>query len=709
MENKDYQKEIEKIRQQEREETLRAIENLESVFSDKHSYDGINAVLHFFHEKILVDKNLPLSKQLEEIEERANIKMRYIELEHGWYKSAVIPLLVNTLDGRHLAIIPDISGRCFYIENGKRIRVTKERAKYFSDNALCFYKSAGTEKVGFKEFASFFLKSITLKDALNLILICALATIAGLMLPWANSFIFAHVVPSGNTKAIIPTASLLFSAISVAAIMRLLQSFIISNTMQRADTYIQSGIFSKLLMLKPEFFKKVKAGELSRMVIEFSDLSRIISVESISALIGIVLSFVYLFQIHFYAPQLTGFVILISVILLAIMIAAGRISAKWMREYSRSMSSMAGFCYELFSGIEHIKLGGAEARMIKRWSEHYADTAEHEEKPAMLEFLPVIYKVLTVAGTFFIFLLGSKLEASNYIAFSASYGAYIAAFLGAGTVVQAVSQFRSSYELVKPILTAECEDYGSGKRKIKKSNGDIQILDLNFRYSEDLPLVIKQLSLDIKSGESVGIIGPSGSGKTTLIRLILGFESYDAGSITVDGIDLRELDLKSYRRTVGMVLQNDGLLNGDIYTNITIGKIDATADEVNEAVDKAGLREDIDALPMGLYTRIGAENGTLSGGQVQRILIARALLKDPSIIIFDEATSALDNITQAKITKTLEDAKCTKILVAHRLSTIKNCDKIVVLEGGRIVQQGTFEELKNEEGLFKELIKKQTI
>ena len=230
---------------------------------------------------------------------------------------------------------------------------------------------------------------------------------------------------------------------------------------------------------------------------------------------------------------------------------------------------------------------------------------------------------------------------------------------------------------------------------------------MNFRYNENAPYVLKQVSLNIKAGESVGIIGASGSGKSTLVRLLLGFESFNEGSVLIDGIDIRELDLKSYRKKIGVVLQNDGLLNGNIYDNITIGKPNASPEEIYWAVEKAGLKEDIDALPMGLYTPVSAENGTFSGGQIQRMIIARTLLTKPSLIIFDEATSALDNITQAKITKSLSELECTKIIVAHRLSTILSCDKIIVMDKGMIVQQGTFKELKNEEGIFAELIQNQ--
>ena len=268
MAENNYQSEIEKNRRYDREAMQRAYENIRLVLEDKRSYDGINAVLSFFHEKNYVNEELPLSEQIEEIERGSNIKIRYVELEDDWYETTVIPILLKTADGRNLAAIPKINGSCYYIENGKKITITKERAKQFEKDALCFYRSTSEKKVGFKDFAVFILKSITTRDALTILISCVLAVAAGLMLPWVNGFIFSRVVPAGDWSAVIPTAALLFSAVSIAAVMKLMQSQIISNTMQRADIHVQSAVFSRLLSIKPEFFKKIKAGELSRMILE---------------------------------------------------------------------------------------------------------------------------------------------------------------------------------------------------------------------------------------------------------------------------------------------------------------------------------------------------------------------------------------------------------------------------------------------------------
>ena len=224
-----------------------------------------------------------------------------------------------------------------------------------------------------------------------------------------------------------------------------------------------------------------------------------------------------------------------------------------------------------------------------------------------------------------------------------------------------------------------------------------------------MPYVIKDMSFTIKKGESVGIVGTSGCGKSTLIRLLLGLETPEDGSIYIDGFDLRELDLKYYRQSIGTVLQNAKLISGDIYSNITLTKPDADIEDVWEAVSLAGLDDDIAALPMGLHTPVSEENCTLSGGQRQRVLIARAIIAKPSILIFDEATSALDNITQAKITEGINKLNCTKLIVAHRYTTIKDCNRILVLDKGRIAECGSYNELLEKKGIFFGLISGQEL
>ena len=240
-------------------------------------------------------------------------------------------------------------------------------------------------------------------------------------------------------------------------------------------------------------------------------------------------------------------------------------------------------------------------------------------------------------------------------------------------------------------------------------NGQIELNQVRFRYIPDMPYVLDGLNLQIKAGEYLGIVGESGCGKSTLMRILLGFETPETGSVYFDGRDLGQLDLPSLRRRIGVVLQDGKLFAGDIFDNIAICAPWLTMEEAWEAAERAGFAEDIRQMPMGMFTMISEEGGGISGGQRQRLLIARALASDPGVLLFDEATSALDNETQSKVVDTLKNMNCTRVVIAHRLSTIRDCDRIIYLEHGRVVEQGDFEGLMEKNGKFAKMAQRQLL
>lgn len=263
------------------------------------------------------------------------------------------------------------------------------------------------------------------------------------------------------------------------------------------------------------------------------------------------------------------------------------------------------------------------------------------------------------------------------------------------------------FERLEPILD-EIPENSKNKGRSVKLKGNIEISNINFRYTHDGPKILNDVSLQINQGEFIAITGSSGSGKTTLLRLLLGFEKADTGAIFYENQDISQLDIHKLRKQLGVVLQNGGLMPGDIFTNIA-GTANLTLEEVWEAARMAGFDHDIKEMPMGMHTVISEGAGTLSGGQKQRLIIARALARKPKILIFDEATSALDNRTQEIVTQSLNRLTVTRIVIAHRLSTIKNADKIVVLENGRVEEIGTYDELLHNKGTFFNLVKRQTV
>jgi ABC-type bacteriocin/lantibiotic exporter with double-glycine peptidase domain len=263
-------------------------------------------------------------------------------------------------------------------------------------------------------------------------------------------------------------------------------------------------------------------------------------------------------------------------------------------------------------------------------------------------------------------------------------------------------------DMAEPILQTEPE------KTLKKDiatrvTGTIEMGGVYFRYSEATPYILENFSLKIKPGEYVAIVGKTGCGKSTLVRLLLGFEKPEKGVVFYDGKDLERIDLKSLRRKIGSVIQDGQLFYGNIFQNIAIASEKLTMDEAWEAAEMAGIADDIKAMPMRMNTIISEGQGGISGGQKQRILIARAVASKPKILIFDEATSALDNITQKQLAGALDGLKCTRIVIAHRLSTIKNCDRILVMDQGKIIEEGTYQQLIDKNGFFAELVERQRL
>jgi ABC-type bacteriocin/lantibiotic exporter with double-glycine peptidase domain len=298
-------------------------------------------------------------------------------------------------------------------------------------------------------------------------------------------------------------------------------------------------------------------------------------------------------------------------------------------------------------------------------------------------------------------------SAATFIAASAAFGQFLSSLLGLGDALVQVIRIIPIYERARPLLRE--------KPEILEAHGDpgtlsgaIELRNLSFRYENAPAVTLDRIDLRIEQGSFVAIVGPSGSGKSTLFRLLLGFEKPNHGSVLYSGHDLASVDLSAVRRQIGSVLQSTGALQGSIFENIA-GARYITHDQAWDAARRVGIADDIAQLPMQLETYLGSDGGGLSTGQRQRIAIARAIVTAPRILLFDEATSALDNETQGIVMKTLEQIAATRVVIAHRLSTIQNADRIVVLEGGRIVQDGTYADLVAASGPFAELARRQSI
>ena len=488
-------------------------------------------------------------------------------------------------------------------------------------------------------------------------------------------------------------------------LLTLTRNLYIIRVQHIVDLHTQNAMMARTFLLSPTFFSKHASGELTAKLNNVATLCGMINETIIGAGLSAILSLIYFLQLWIYGRPLLFPAMGIIACQLLLLVLTYRRSSHTQSKYTERAARLSGLEYNMFAGIQKIKLTGSEERAFTRWLDFYTDEARLIYNPA----LPTrVYQALTallgIGGTMLIFwsTLSNHIAPSDYIAFSSAFGMMTAAMAQMNSVMPSLARVKPLLDSVRPILLAVPEMEAKAPQ-VEELLGGIEISDLSFRYQEDGPLVIDDLSLHIKPGEYIGIVGKSGCGKSTLMRLLLGFEKPISGGIYYDNFELAKVDKTSLRRRIGCCLQSGSLFTGDLFHNITITAPWATQEDAWEALRMASLDEDVRRMPMGLNTVVSENGNGFSGGQKQRILIARALISKPDIIFFDEATSALDNISQKQVAENLDKLKCTRVVIAQRLSTIRHCDRIIVLDKGHIAEEGTYEELMAKKGLFSEI------
>ena len=424
-----------------------------------------------------------------------------------------------------------------------------------------------------------------------------------------------------------------------------------------------------------------------------------------------VASLLYITQIFRFAPSLVVPAVCIILASVIFSVVSALTQVKISKAVMEKNAEENGLSYALISGVQKIKLAGAEKRAFARWADTYSEAAELSYNPPLfIKINGAISSAISLAGTVAIYYLAIKtrVSPSDYLAFNYAFGSVTGAFAALTGVALSVAQIKPILEMAEPILKTEPES-SENKSIVTSLRGNIELSNVYFRYNESMPYVVDGMNLKIKAGEYIAIVGTTGCGKSTLMRLLLGFETPEKGAIYYDGKDISKIDLRSLRRKMGVVTQDGSLFQGDIYSNIVISAPQLSLADAWEAAEMAGIADDIRTMPMGMQTIISEGQGGISGGQKQRLMIARAIAPKPKILMLDEATSALDNKTQKQVSDALDKLKCTRIVIAHRLSTIKNCDRILVLDKGRIMEDGTYDELIAKNGFFAELVARQRV
>lgn len=636
---------------------------------------------------------------------------RRVRLTEGWHKDAIGAMLGMLEDGTPVALLPQSAGGYAYTDpaTGDKVRINARSAQSLQEEAYFFYRPLPLRSLGMKDILRYLLRSLDASDYLFAVCATLAVTLLGLLLPAVNGLVFGPVVDSGSVSLVLPIAVLLVSVSFAQLIIGSAKELVMARIDTKLGVSVEAAAMMRALSLPAPFYRSYAAGDLSARIASVQTLAGMLEDVVLSTGLTSVFSLVYLGQIVAYAPGLAVPALLAILASAAVSTVSVLAQVKVTRQMLEFGAARSGWEYALMTGIQKIRLAGAERRAFGTWSNTYKDEARLTYNgPRIVRYAGVIQTAVALAGTIAIywFAVQTGVSVADYMAFNVAYGMVSGAFLSLAGVASTAASIRPHLDMARPLLETMPET-SPGKQVLERFSGRIELDRVTFRYRNDMPAVFEDFSLKIRPGQYVGIVGKTGCGKSTLIRLMLGFETPQKGSLYYDGRDLNALDRQSVRRSIGTVLQDGKLFTGDIYSNIVVSAPWLTVDDAWKAAEIAGIADDIRAMPMGMHTMISEGAGGISGGQKQRILIARAIAPKPKILMFDEATSALDNITQRQVSEALDALKCTRIVIAHRLSTIRHCDRIVVLDDGRVAEDGTYEELMTLNGTFASLVARQ--
>ncbi|MBO4365064.1 MAG: NHLP bacteriocin export ABC transporter permease/ATPase subunit [Eggerthellaceae bacterium] len=676
---------------------------------------AIGAALAYFHLKPTATPpaSATLEERLDLMLHPHGIMRRKVRLEGAWYREAIGVMLGHLENGAPVALLPRGSAGYCYVDpsTGRRVIVSRVNASHIAPEAICLYRPLPQRSLTLRDLGVFAMRALDVGDYALILIVSAIATAIGLLPAWANKVIFDKVVPYGDVSLILPVAALLVGVVLSQAVIGIARSAVTSRIDTKLNVQVQAAVMARILLLPPSYFGKHQPGELANRASSITSLVQLLANVVFTTGLSSVFSLVYIGQIVSYTPALVVPAMIVILVNVGVTTAATLANMYYDRHQLENTAGLSGTLVALLSGIQKIKLAGAERRAFTRWAEGYAKVARTiYDRPLPLKASSVIVTAVGLVGVMLIYFFASiaQVSVADYMAFNVAYGLVTGAISSLAGIASQIALIRPTMQLVAPILECSPETHEDAQH-VEEITGAVELTGVTFRYDPDSPAIIDGLTLSIHPGDYVAIVGRTGCGKSTLVRLLLGFEQPQQGGIYYDGRDLSTLDVRSLRRHIGVVLQTGRLVSGSIFQNITLSAPHLSMDEAWEAAEMAGIADDIRAMPMGMFTHIAEGSGGISGGQRQRILIARAVAAKPQLLIFDEATSALDNVTQRQVSEALDGLGCTRIVVAHRLSTIRACNRVIVLEDGRIVEDGSYEGLIAKGGIFADLVARQRL
>ncbi len=653
----------------------------------------------------------------------SRIRQRLVILRGDWWRRDNGPLLgflwkegapnpKHRLRGKPVALLPT-SATSYELADpatGERRAIDADIAATLEGEAFMFYSPLPERAVGLVDLVRLGIRGRR-RDLLTLGAIGVATGLLSLLTPILTGHIFGTVVPAAERSQLTQMAL----ALAVAAVavfgFRLTRAVAILRLSGKLDGSVQAAVWDRLLALPVMFYKRFTVGDLLARSMGIDQIRTLILgnvatsfLDSISSILSLILLFYYSWRLALVAVTMTLVLVLVTAVIVWLQV-------RYQRRLLEMQGKLSSLVFNLLNGIQKLRGAGAEPRAFSLWAKRFGEMRKLTFKVRHLangqNTFNSVFAIISLMAMFAAVHFWSEIElpVSDFLAFSAAFGQFQVTSLALISLLSSVLTMVPLYERLSPLLQTPPE-VDASKAAAGDLSGDIELSHVSFRYDPNGPLILDDISIRARPGEFIALVGPSGSGKSTTLRLLLAFEQPEAGSIYYDGQDLAALDVQSVRRQMGVVLQNGQPMIGDIFTNI-VGTSNFGMKEAIEAAEMAGLADDIKAMPMGMHTIISEEGGSFSGGQIQRLMIARAIVHRPRLLLFDEATSALDNRTQELVGRSLERLKPTRVVVAHRLTTVRHADRIYVLEKGRVTEQGSYDELMAMGGTFHRLATRQ--
>lgn len=676
---------------------------------------AIDEILAYYHIKTkeIPDEIKELEDQLEYLCRPHGIMYRHVKFDKGWYKCAAGSFIGRLKSGEIVALTKNKFGfyTFFNPTTQKRVWMNKKSEKLLEEDGYAFYKPFPLKKLTIKDLAKYIVGCINLSTIIYVVILTLCTTLVGMLTPKITRLLYSDIIESKSLQLLLAIAVFYICTSISMLFISSIKSLTMNKINIEMDISVQAATMSRVLSLPASFFKEYNSGEIMSRASYINSLCSTLVSTVLSTGLSSLFSLMYIGQIFEYGPELVLPSVIITVITLLFSLITSFAQMKLTKKRALTGSKMTGLTYQIISGVQKIKLSGSEKRIFSKWLNAYGEEAKLDyNPPKFLLFNGAISSTIFLVGNIVMYSIAIKsgISVADYTAFNASYGYLSGALSSIASIAMTASRIKPIIDMAKPIMDAVPE-VSEGKEVVTKINGSIELSNISFKYEENGPTIIDNLSLKIRSGEYIAIVGKTGCGKSTILRLLLGFEKPQKGAVYYDGKDINSLELKSLRRKIGVVNHNGKLFQGDIFSNIIISAPHLTLDDAWKAAEIADIADDIKKMPMGMNTIIAEGSGGISGGQKQRLMIARAVAHSPKILMFDEATSALDNITQKKVSNALDSLKCTRIVIAHRLSTIKQCDRILVMDEGKIIETGNYKDLMTKKGYFYELVKRQSL